>query len=184
MARSDDIGYLKTTLAQVLNHLLTGATAYPTGETLDRVACLTLTARKDGYGMIVEDMPKHLADFNAFRASIGHFITSYSPRSSCNTSGDASSFLLAAYSACSNRRLFHTSKGYLGLSPALSQASDIVSILASRTILFVLRQDSRSSPLKRRFQLVSEAYVHGIMRGEAVSKFAVNNLVKVAFNIV
>jgi hypothetical protein len=184
MARSDDVSYLKTTLAQVLNHLLTDATAYPTGETLDQVACLTLTARKDGYGMIVEDMPKHLADFNAFRASIGHFTTSYPPRSSCNTSGDASCFLLAAHSACGNRRLFHTSKGYLGLGPALLQAGDIVSVLAGGTIPFVLRQDSRSNPSRRRFQLVGEAYVHGIMRGEAVSKFAVNDPAKVAFNVV
>jgi hypothetical protein len=184
MARSDNVSDLETTLAQILNHLLTHATAYPTGETLDRVACLTLTARKDGYGMIVEDMPKHLANFNAFRASIGHSTTSYPPQLSCNTSGDASCFLLAAHSACGNRRLFHTSKGYLGLGPALLQAGDIVSVLAGGIIPFVLRQDSRSSLSKRRFQLVGEAYVHGIMRGEAVSKFAVNNPAKVAFNII
>jgi hypothetical protein len=148
------------------------------------VACLTLTARKDGYGMIVEDMPKHLADFDAFRASIECFTTSYPPRSGCNTSGNASCFLLAAHSACGNRRLFHTSKGYLGLGPALLQAGDIVSVLAGGTVPFVLRQDSRSSPSKRRFQLVGEAYVHGIMHGEAVSKFTVNDPARVPFNIV
>lgn len=181
MTRSDNISDLQMMLARVLDHLLTDATAYPTGETLHQVACLTLTARKDGYGMIVEDMTKHFADFDAFWASMGHFTTNYRPRSK---SGDASCFLLAAHSACGNRRLFYTSKGYLGLGPALLQAGDIVSVLAGGTIPFVLRRDSRSSPSKRRFQLVGEAYVHGIMYGEAVNEFAVNDPAKVAFNIV
>jgi hypothetical protein len=184
MVRSDDISYLKTTLARVLSHVLADATPYPSGETLDLVACHTLTARKDGYGMIVEDMPQHLANFDAFRTSIGHFTTSYPPRSNCNTSGDASCFLLAAHPACGNRKLFHTSKGYLDLSPAPLQAGDVVCVLAGGTIPFVLRQDARSSPSKRRFQLVGEAYVHGIMNGEAVSNFSVNDPAKVAFNIV
>ena len=66
MARSNTVIYLRTTLAQVLNQLFIDLTAYPTGEALDQVACLTLTANKDGYGMIVEDTTQHLANFDAF----------------------------------------------------------------------------------------------------------------------
>jgi hypothetical protein len=66
MARSDSVVHLKAMLSQVLNQLFIDVTAYPTGEALDRVACLTLTANKDGYGMIVEDITHHLANFNTF----------------------------------------------------------------------------------------------------------------------
>jgi hypothetical protein len=139
MARSDSIVYLRATLAQVLNELFLDLTAYPTGEALDQVACLTLTANKDGYGMIVEDMTQHLANFVTFQASMRHVTARRPPRSLRHTSGDADCFLLAAHSACGGRRLFHTSKGYLGLGPALLQAGDLVCVLAGGAIPFVLR---------------------------------------------
>jgi hypothetical protein len=66
MARSDSVVQLKAMLSLVLNQLFINVAAYPTGEALDRVACLTLTANKDRYGMIVEDMAQQLADFDTF----------------------------------------------------------------------------------------------------------------------
>jgi hypothetical protein len=158
--------------------------AYPTGEALNRVACLTLTANKDGYGMMVEDMTQHLANFDTFWASVRHVTARRPPRSLRHTSGDAECFPLAAHSACGGRRLFHTSKGYLGLGPALLQAGDLVCVLAGGAIPFVLRQDLRSSPSKRRFKLVGEAYVHGIMHGEAADRCTVENSSTVAFTII
>jgi hypothetical protein len=107
------------------------------------------------------------------------------PRSRrCHTSSDADCFLLAAHSACGGSRLFHTSKGYLGLGPALLQAGDLVCVLAGGAIPFVLRQDSRSSSSKRRFRLIREAYVHGIMHGEAAGQCAVDKSSTVAFTII
>jgi hypothetical protein len=185
MARSDSVVRLRATLAQVLNQLFIDLTTYPTGEALDQVACLTLTANKDGYGMIVEDIAQHLANFDTFWAGTRHVTARRAPRSRrCHTSGDADCFLLAAHSACGGRRLFHTSKGYLGLGPALLQAGDLVCVLAGGAIPFVLRQDSRSSPSKRRFKLVGEAYVHGIMHGEVARQCAVEKSSTVAFTII
>ncbi|KAF2818324.1 HET-domain-containing protein [Ophiobolus disseminans] len=186
MARSDSVVHLRATLAQVLNQLFLDLTAYPTGEAPDQVACLTLIANKDWYGMIVEDkdMTQHLADFDAFWASMRHVTARRPPRSLCHTSGNADRFLLAAHSACGGRRLFHTSKGYLGLGPALLQAGDLVCVLAGGAIPFVLRQDARSSPSKRRFKLVGEAYVHGIMHREATGQCTIENSSTISFTII
>ena len=185
MARSNKVVQLKAMLSQVLNQLFIDVTAYPTSEALDRVACITLTASKDGYGMIVEDMAQHLANFDTFLASMRHRTARRPPRSCrCHTSGDADCFFVAAHSACDGRRLFYTSKGYLGLGPALLQAGDLVCVLAGGAIPFVLRQDSRSSPSKRRFTLVGEAYVHGTMHGEVAQQCAAKNSSTVSFTIV
>jgi hypothetical protein len=72
----------------------------------------------------------------------------------------------------------------LGPWPSLLQAGDLVCVLAGGAIPFVLRQDLRSSPSKRRFKLVGEAYVHGIMHGEAADRCTVENSSTVAFTII
>jgi hypothetical protein len=48
MAEFADLDELKATLEKVLTQLLAEVSPYPTGESLDRVACFTLTAGKDG----------------------------------------------------------------------------------------------------------------------------------------
>jgi hypothetical protein len=148
------------------------------------VACFTLTAGKDEYGMMVENARQHLANFDAFWANRGCVTNRYSPRSPSSISGDADCFLLAARFACVRRKLFHTSRGYVGIGPALLQAGDMVCILSGGATPFVLRQDSHSNPSKRRFQLVGEAYVHGIMHGEAADQCTNGKLRNVAFHIV
>ncbi|KAK5715378.1 hypothetical protein LTR15_010021 [Elasticomyces elasticus] len=61
-----------------------------------------------------------------------------------------------------NRRLFHTASGRHGLGPQAMRLGDIVAVLRGGRTLFVLR------PLGEEFQLVGEAYVNGMMDGEAV----------------
>jgi hypothetical protein len=67
----------------------------------------------------------------------------------------------------------------IGISPALLEAGDMICILSRGATPFVLPRDLRSSPSKRRFQLVGEAYVHGIMHAEAIGQYP-----NVAFDIV
>ncbi|KAK0705768.1 heterokaryon incompatibility protein-domain-containing protein [Apiosordaria backusii] len=61
------------------------------------------------------------------------------------------------------RKLFFTEKGYLGLGPASVKVGDVVGILPGAEGPFVLRHEEDMV-----MSLVGQAYVHGIMNGEAV----------------
>ena len=71
-------------------------------------------------------------------------------------------FFTMADAVCCNRRVFRTSKGYLGVGPGALQQGDVVSILPYR-LPFVLR------PTSTYYRLVGECYVDGIMREEATN---------------
>lgn len=60
------------------------------------------------------------------------------------------------------RRLFMTSKGYMGLGPAAAKVDDKVCMFSGGQVLYVVR--GRKDP---RFEFVGECYVHGLMDGEA-----------------
>lgn len=59
---------------------------------------------------------------------------------------------------------FVTQKGHLGLSSDRVMKGDVIVIIAGSQVAFVLRPQD-----KGQFSVVSEAYVDGIMDGEAVS---------------
>ncbi|KAH8660845.1 hypothetical protein BGZ60DRAFT_381584 [Tricladium varicosporioides] len=61
------------------------------------------------------------------------------------------------------RRPFLTSEGYLGLGPASVQQGDIVAIIYGAEVPMVFR---KASGVK--YLLIGEAYVDGIMDGEAM----------------
>jgi Heterokaryon incompatibility protein (HET) len=63
--------------------------------------------------------------------------------------------------------MFTTPKGYLGLCQEGSQVGDVLCIFSGGETPFLLRP---ASPLSdRRFQLLSECYVHGVMDGELMN---------------
>ncbi|KAJ9665973.1 hypothetical protein H2201_003884 [Coniosporium apollinis] len=64
-----------------------------------------------------------------------------------------------------SRRLFLTRAGYLGITAEAAQLNDQIWILPGTSVPFTLRPGQSSG----RFQVVGEAYVHGIMRGEAAA---------------
>ena len=79
------------------------------------------------------------------------------------------------------RRLFYTEKGYLGLGPASAAMGDVVCIMPGAAGPFVFRFDQEGGAgleghldgdeeedQIRRFRLIGESYVHGIMHGEAL----------------
>jgi hypothetical protein len=63
--------------------------------------------------------------------------------------------------ASMHRRLFRTTKGYIGLSPRLARKGDCIGLFKGGMVPFVIR------PEGSRWQLVGDCYVHGIMKGEA-----------------
>jgi hypothetical protein len=67
------------------------------------------------------------------------------------------------HTAYSGRRLFRTAGNSLGLGAQSLQAGDVVWVVAGAAVPTVLRPVSG-----KRWRLVGEAYIHGIMDGEVV----------------
>lgn len=59
------------------------------------------------------------------------------------------------------RRIFRTEGGYVGLAPRFADVGDKIAILKGGRVAYALRSVSS------RWRLLGDAYVHGIMRGEA-----------------
>lgn len=69
------------------------------------------------------------------------------------------------YQACAHRRLLVTSRGYLGLAPWNAKVGDAFFILKGGKTPFLLREHEAPGQGHR---LVGEAFMYGIMAGEAV----------------
>jgi hypothetical protein len=76
--------------------------------------------------------------------------------------GDASRFLIDVQIS-ESRVLFLTKNGRMGLGHGLTSVGDRIYVLKGAKVPFILRECEE----KGRYKIVSEAYVHGIMRGEA-----------------
>lgn len=74
----------------------------------------------------------------------------------------AEAFRASMTSVCTQRRLLLTTGNYLGIGPASMREGDQVWILRGAKVPFILRPQ-----VDGQFCLVGEAYVHGIMHGEA-----------------
>lgn len=71
-------------------------------------------------------------------------------------------FLAESSRFCANRKLFSTRNGLLGLGPCVLRKGDLCCILFGAVVPFILRQ------VGSRYRVVGEAYIHGIMHGEAM----------------
>jgi hypothetical protein len=67
------------------------------------------------------------------------------------------------------RRFFITKDGYFGLGPPDTQSGDRLALLFGSAVPFVLRKVSADSG-RVQWKLVGETYVHGMMRGELLSR--------------
>jgi hypothetical protein len=83
-----------------------------------------------------------------------------------------------ATSASEGRIFARTGRGYYVLGPVALEAGDVVCVLFGSKVPFCLR------PIGRRYLLVGECYVHGLMRGEAMGMLARDELYKKMFDIV
>lgn len=60
------------------------------------------------------------------------------------------------------RRPFISGKGFVGLAPESVEVGDIVCVFLGGKLPYILRERADG-----KFRLIGEAYVHGIMYGEA-----------------
>ncbi|KAH8681905.1 hypothetical protein BX600DRAFT_544374 [Xylariales sp. PMI_506] len=106
-------------------------------------------------------------------------------------------YIVAHFAAYAARRLFKTKSGYLGLGPGSLQVGDIVCLIPGLRTPVLLRPQNDSSNWTETFrdiltishaainakrprqaQYIGEAYVHGIMFGEAASQHKQGDLVE------
>ncbi|KAK5680352.1 hypothetical protein LTS10_007279 [Elasticomyces elasticus] len=76
-----------------------------------------------------------------------------------------------------SRRLFLTAAGRIGLGPRIARTGDIVAVLRGGDVPLILR------PLDHEYQIIGEAYVSGIMRGEAVQEAQADGFAEQVFVI-
>jgi hypothetical protein len=60
---------------------------------------------------------------------------------------------------CTGKKVFSTKQGMLGLGPTLLREGNLCCLLLSAQVPFILRR------FREKFQLVGEAFVHGVMKG-------------------
>jgi hypothetical protein len=66
-----------------------------------------------------------------------------------------------------NKRFSVTARGYMCLVPEMSRPGDIVAIISGVTAPVVLRRTTSGNAELKPFELLGNAYVHGMMNGEA-----------------
>lgn len=66
---------------------------------------------------------------------------------------------------CEGRSFLFTRKGYYALGPCIAKSGDVCYVLFGATVPFILRKADGAS----HYKVVGEAYIHGLMRGEAVN---------------
>jgi hypothetical protein len=81
----------------------------------------------------------------------------------------AQSFSLALSKIMDHRRLFITRENHLGVGPESFENDDTIWLLPGAAVPFILRHLENGH-----FMVVGEAYVHGIMHGEALDSDHVN----------
>jgi hypothetical protein len=128
-----------------------------------KALCWTMTAGKDWADEPIQDTASHWSDFAAWWVQISSHTLDPRTRAAAQT-GSAQRFLTAA-SDCWDRRLFVTSKGYLGLGPEALRECDLVCILSGGPVPYVLRK------VDEYFYFVGESYVYGLMKDEAVQQW-------------
>ncbi len=83
-----------------------------------------------------------------------------------------------ANAASTNRVFAVTTNGYYVLGPKVMEVGDIVRVFTGGKMPFAVR------PWGKRFLLVGECYVHGLMNGEAIESMERGDITRELFDIV
>ncbi|KAM0718420.1 hypothetical protein Q7P37_005490 [Cladosporium fusiforme] len=156
---------------------------------------LTLTSGLRNYLPAEDDMSLHRADRKAFWAVFDTAVTRDSEQGTIAETesvdheshdhgnpdtGSADRYFYDLSLACKGRSFFITDDGHWGMGPWVTQVGDEVMIVQGSRVPFVLRcaqehgggtcsvQGQETQKTDLLYRIVGEAYVHGVMRGEAV----------------
>jgi hypothetical protein len=88
---------------------------------------------------------------------------------------DAEKFYVDMKLMCDGRSFFFTEKGYFGIGSWIAKPGDRICVLFGAKCPFLLREwKAEAGPragTEQRYKLVGEAYIHMLMRGEAMERF-------------
>ena len=125
---------------------------------------LTLCAGLSRYRCAEDNLLQHFKDFAWIPKTLrlDHLLPGTS--SEMDGQGESERFLADMRMVCEGRTFIFTEKGRYGLAPMIAQAGDICCVLLGATVPFIVRRTDTED----HFKFIGEAYVHGIMRGEAL----------------
>ena len=155
---------------------------YPTGDTPEKAYSLTLVANATrGMEPAFQNLAQHLADFSAylynyFKLGMPEKYISSELRAAAK-GGDGASFAIAARNMCNGRRFFITEEGYIGIGPAALRQHDLVCVFFGGATPFVSKKEDEY------YRFIGEAYVHGLMNGEAIQQLEAGKLSAKAFRL-
>jgi hypothetical protein len=147
-------------------------TAYITGEALMEAYAKTFSAGTDfDNKKSTDNREGFMSDFLAYITQLlevsNEQINQYPELKDKTLSKGYHRYERRAYNCCWNRSYFTTKKGYMGIGSNALETGDIVYVLFGGKVPYILR------PKNGYYQLVGDAYVHGIMEGEAIKQWQV-----------
>jgi hypothetical protein len=92
------------------------------------------------------------------------FITRFLQHSSDDSS--AATYTSVMIPICRQRKVFTTSKAYMGIGPAAMQAGDLICVLFGGRVPFIVRPKLPEEE-RGQYELIGECYIHGLMEGQA-----------------
>jgi hypothetical protein len=127
--------------------------------------CFTLIAGCSGYDSAEANLHQHQENFAAY---INYRLGSTPVELSADLqgrvrSGDREKFWLDMRIVCRARSFAFTENGYYVLGPAVMEPEDLCCIIFGAHVPLILRRTETEG----KFKLVGEAYIHGVMHGEA-----------------
>ncbi|KAI1330291.1 heterokaryon incompatibility protein-domain-containing protein [Xylariaceae sp. FL0255] len=145
---------------------LASSPLYADYEDLREPCSLILTAGKSWTRELVDNVRQHAIDM-VLNERLGLIDDEMNEGSSLETEelekGDSYRFYLAQRDACSGRAVLRTVDGHVGLGPEYMKKGDVLYLLSNCPMPMILRPSEK----KQHYRVVGEAYIHGIMFGEA-----------------
>lgn len=141
---------------------------YPTGETFEEVLWRSLIANVDESGRLA---PSKYGDF--YQSWLAMLKMPVEQPGGWTKADEDLFFQARQFAAAWNnhgkgRKLFHTSRGYLGLTSLGTCKGDIVCLFLGANVPFILRSSTPTEAGDRTYALVGECYIHGLMSGEGM----------------
>lgn len=129
--------------------------------------CESATLKKEPPERVVE---MAWESFKVFRWHAGESPVAFADLKSDPWDEYAFTHVLSFCRGIHNRRLFMTRKGYLGIGPRMMETGDSIFVLAGGRTPFLMRRGEVMLANRncKGYELVGDAYVHGIMFGEAM----------------
>ena len=172
-------------LDSVLAHLLANLTQLAPSDdhvidTFSQTLCAGRTT--DAYKPLANNLTQHRNDFNAYwklrQTGMNIRVAEEEFPENASSDGDAEQFWLDFIQSCDARTFIITERGFAGLGPWVADPEDVCAFIPGSKVPFILRPcvDGDAKGKGGFFQLLGDAYLHGLMKGEVLELIAGESL--------